>query len=495
MAQNDEVHNVPVVLAKEQDVEPPYSIFTTCEKWLIVTLASVAGLFSPLTAYIYLPAIPMIASAFDKTVELTNLTVTVYLVFQGVSPMFWGTLADRMGRRPTSLGCLFVLSLACIGLALVPTSYFWLLMVLRCIQAVGSASTLTIGAGIIADIATPAERGGFYGIFTMGPQIGPAIGPVVGGALADKLGWRSIFWFLCISSSTCFIVMVVFLPETLRSVVGNGSVFPPIQYRPLLPLMGRGHKHSTVECPPTRKSHNPFRLFTCLDILNLLVFNCIQYAVYTALLATISSLFEENYPHLTETDIGICYLASGGGLALGAIFSGKLMDWDYKTAKGQLIRDFTPEKGIPGHVISDDDFPIEATRLKRLPLWMIVFCVACTGYGWCFQAGTTIAVPLVLHFVIGFSEMAMLTTIQTILIDLAPSQGSSVTACNNLIRCSMAALLVSVIDLLLHKIGTGWTFVLLGGVCFISMPLIWLAVRIGPSCRAGRRVRQTASQN
>lgn len=163
--------------------------------------------------------------------------------------------------------------------------------------------------------------------------------------------------------------------------------------------MGRGHKHSKVECPPARKSQNPFRLFTCLDILNLLVFNSIQYAVYTALLATISSLFEENYPHLTETDIGICYLASGAGLALGAIFSGKLMDWDYRTAKQQLIRDFTPEKGIPGHIISDDDFPIEATRLKRLPLWMIIFCVACTGYGWCFQAGTTIAVPLVLHFV------------------------------------------------------------------------------------------------
>lgn len=100
--------------------------------------------------------------------------------------MFWGTLADRMGRRPTSLGCLFVLSLACIGLAFVPTSYFWLLMVLRCLQAVGSASTLTIGmragfffrlisfatgAGIIADIATPAERGGFFGVFTMGPQV------------------------------------------------------------------------------------------------------------------------------------------------------------------------------------------------------------------------------------------------------------------------------------------------------------------------------------
>lgn len=57
----------------------------------------------------------------------------------------------------------------------------------------------------------------------------------------------------------------------------------------------------------------------------------------------------------------------------------------------------------------------------------------------------------------------------------------------------MGALLVSVIDLLLRKIDAGWTFVLLGGVCFISIPLVWLAVRIGPPCRAGRRVRQSTS--
>ncbi|KAG1755287.1 major facilitator superfamily domain-containing protein [Suillus paluster] len=494
MVQNDQVNDISIAL-KEQDVEPPYSIFTTSEKWIIVSLASIAGLFSPLTAYIYLPAIPMIATAFNKTVELTNLTVTVYLVFQGVSPMFWGTLADRMGRRPTSLGCLFVLSLACIGLAFVPTSQFWLLMLLRCLQAVGSASTLTIGAGIIADIATPAERGGFFGIFTVGPQVGPALGPVIGGALADTLGWRSIFWFLCIASSACFIVMVTFLPETLRSLVGDGSVLPPIQYRPLLHLMGRGRKDSEVECLPGRKSSNPFRLFACVDVLNLLIFNGIQYAVFSAILATISSLFEKKYPQLTETDIGLCYLASGGGLALGAIFSGKLMDWDYRTTKKQLTRNFTPEKGIPGDVISEEDFPIESTRLKRLPIWIIMFCAACAGYGWSLQARTSIAVPLILQFIIGFTEIAMLTTIQTLLVDLVPLQGSSVTACNNLIRCSMGALLVSVIDLILHQIGAGWTFVLLAGICFISVPLIWLAVYIGPHCRASRRVRQTASQN
>ena len=43
------------------------------------------------------------------------------------------------------LGCLLVLALACVGLALVPTSTYWLLLLLRCLQAAGSASTIALG--------------------------------------------------------------------------------------------------------------------------------------------------------------------------------------------------------------------------------------------------------------------------------------------------------------------------------------------------------------
>jgi hypothetical protein len=83
--------------------EPPYSIFTYSEKWMIVTIASTAGIMrlvlqfeffvssqihvscsSPLSTNIYFSAIPTIAQAFRKSTELINLTITVNMVVQGI---------------------------------------------------------------------------------------------------------------------------------------------------------------------------------------------------------------------------------------------------------------------------------------------------------------------------------------------------------------------------------------------------------------------------
>lgn len=49
------------------------------------------------------------------------------------------------------------------NLALAFTSSYPMLMVLRGVQAAGSAATISISAGVIADIASPDERGGFMG--------------------------------------------------------------------------------------------------------------------------------------------------------------------------------------------------------------------------------------------------------------------------------------------------------------------------------------------
>jgi|ERR1700727_1964083 hypothetical protein len=97
----NETHESPVAQSLESK---PYSIFTRGEKWVVVSIASIAATYrwavylmphylvspmlnclsSPLTANIYFPAVPTIAAAFHKSIELINITVTVYMVFQGI---------------------------------------------------------------------------------------------------------------------------------------------------------------------------------------------------------------------------------------------------------------------------------------------------------------------------------------------------------------------------------------------------------------------------
>ncbi|KAI0068155.1 MFS general substrate transporter [Artomyces pyxidatus] len=474
-------------------VEKPYSAFSKRDKWIIVNLAAFAGLFSPLTANIYFPAIPVIASQFHKSIELINLTVTIYMVMQGITPMVWGTLSDRWGRRPVFLACLVTLSVSCVGLALVPTDAYWLLMLLRCIQAAGSASTIALGAGVIGDIGTAAERGGFMGVFGIGPMVGPSIGPVIGGGLSQSLGWRSIFWFLCISSGICAVGVILFMPETLRALVGDGSIVPSTLYRPVIPIVGKNHKAPiSTERPPRRRFINPIRMFTYPDVDILLLFNAIIYAVFYGVTATMSTLFQEAYPYLNQTDIGLCFLAIGGGMLIGTVVSGKLANRDYAIVRDQVVRkaQVDPETEVDVKAIeTDGTFPIERARLRSIPLYLTIFTACIIGYGWTLQSRVSIAVPLILLIITGLVAGGFTNLVNALFVDLVPSQGSSITACNNLVRCGVGAALVSVIDLILNALGTGWTYVLLGGMCIAVSPLIFVLRRWGPVWRERRRLR------
>lgn len=84
------------------------------------------------------------------TERMVYLTVTVYMVFQGLSPSFWGSLADSWGRRPVYIITFLIYIFACIGLAC--TQNYATLIILRMLQAFGSSSAIAVGAGTIGNI-------------------------------------------------------------------------------------------------------------------------------------------------------------------------------------------------------------------------------------------------------------------------------------------------------------------------------------------------------
>lgn len=117
-----------------------YSTFTKNQKRLISFLVAFASMFSPLSSFIYYPAITSMASSLHVSVELINLTISTYMIVSGIAPAIVGSLSDTVGRRPIYLVTIMVYLGANIGLA-VQDSYVALLL-LRMMQSLGSSGML-----------------------------------------------------------------------------------------------------------------------------------------------------------------------------------------------------------------------------------------------------------------------------------------------------------------------------------------------------------------
>lgn len=116
---------------------PGYSTFSDRAKRAIVLLIALAGFFSPLSANIYFPALDYIASDLNVSLELMNLTITAYLICQGLVPLMVGDLSDHIGRRPVYLAIFVIYLAANIGLALQKS--YPALLILRILQSSGSS--------------------------------------------------------------------------------------------------------------------------------------------------------------------------------------------------------------------------------------------------------------------------------------------------------------------------------------------------------------------
>ncbi|KAG2230859.1 hypothetical protein INT48_009240 [Thamnidium elegans] len=450
--------------------EEPYSVFTGRQKLLIVSICCLTGIVSPLSANIYFPALNAIEKDLKTTTELINLTVTVYMIFQGISPSFWGSLADIWGRRPVYLGTLMVYMCSCVGLAKAPV--YWVLLVMRMLQAFGSSSVIAIGAGVVSDIATPSERGGYFGIFSMGQMLGPVIGPVLGGIISQKLTWRWIFWVLLMLGGALFLAIFFLLPETLRSLVGNGSGYANAT---LWKYHAEHHDvHKTNRFLQLPKVSRPFLYLVQKDVIVALVYNGIHYATYYSYLTSTPSLLATRY-RLNEIQVGLCFLCQGTGCILGSFVQGRLLDRDFRKV---LDEGFSSE--------GQNEIPIFKVRFRSMYHNAAVIQMITLFYGWMVQINAHLAVILVLQFCVGFANTGMFNVFQTLMVDLFPANSASITATNNLVRCLLGAVATMSVEPGIQRLGPGWMFTLLGLVCVASNGLVPILLVYGPRWKSLR---------
>lgn len=472
----------------------PHTIFTKWEKRFIVLVASAAGFFSPISANIYFPALNSLASEYAVSTTLVNLTVTVYMIFQGLAPSFTGSLSDNVGRRPVYFLCFALYIGANVGLALQHS--FVALIVLRCVQSSGSSGTVALANAVVSDVATAAERGVYIAYASIGGVLGIALGPILGGILSSYLGWRAIFWFLTICAGVVVLALGLFLPETARSVVDNGSVPPPSWNTSLwdhLPAVKRrkaGVQQRGTGGNVSRKAViNPFAaLKICFDkeASIVLLANGLSFAGYFAVATAIPSQFARIYG-FDDLKIGLCFIPVGVSSGISTILVGRAVDWNFARHARRLglspleARQKNRELG---------NFPIERVRCEiALPL-LLLGSVSSVAYGWVLDYETSVAGPLVSLFFVGFAANGVFTILSVLMVDMYPHAPATATAANNLVRCWLGAAASVLIIPMIDRMTSGWAYTFFAFLYLLLVPLLGITMRWGPKWRVARTQRE-----
>lgn len=177
--------------------------------WFAQTLTMVAFsfVFPFLPLYIQTLGIPDTTQA----AQWAGLVIAATAVSLAVAQPIWGSMADRLGRRPMVLRSMIggAVTLGLMGLV----SSVEQLLVLRFIQ--GAVTGTVAAANALAASSVPANRLGFaLGIMQMALFSGISLGPLVGGLIADTWGFRVPFYAAAALMLIGFLVVLLFVRES-----------------------------------------------------------------------------------------------------------------------------------------------------------------------------------------------------------------------------------------------------------------------------------------
>lgn len=464
-------------------VATSYTIFFGARKTLLMVLLSAIGIWSSISNSIYFPALPVLTEYFGVSPEMMNVSLVVYLIFQGLVPTLTSNLADIYGRRPVVIISFSIYIAACIGIS--QTRTFWLLAVLRCVQAGGIAPVIAINSGISGDVCTAASRGSFVGTVSGMLLVGQAFGSLLGSLFIARWSWRAVFVFLAIGAGVTLVFVLLLLPETCRSIVGNGSVMPTPLYRaPVLALPGykRHINNDRSTMAPTLKLDflSPYKILIEPSVIACLVPSGLQFAAWTMSLTTLARALEGSRYNYSVAHVGLMYLPQGISCLLGSLVSGKALNMYY------AFRHLAYEKKYAVEERAHHPFNRLRVRLDVAIIPTILFFFGMVLYGWTLDSGSHVVAVVVGTCMASFGCSASMAIVTTMLVDLHPNRGLASASCINLVRCLLAAAGVAALDEMEAALGIGGCYTLMGGLCLLAnLALGYVVVKEGKKERVG----------
>ena len=165
-------------------------------KLFLVLLLGVLSAFGPFVVDLYLPSLPQLASFFETSASMTQLTLTTAMIGLAVGQLLLGPLSDKFGRKIPLIISLVIYIISTILIVYAPN--IEAMIVLRVIQGLSSAGSVVISRAVATDLYRGREMTRFFGLLMTINGLAPIISPILGSLLLEYISWKGVFVFLAL---------------------------------------------------------------------------------------------------------------------------------------------------------------------------------------------------------------------------------------------------------------------------------------------------------
>ncbi|XBW36426.1 hypothetical protein QEN19_002004 [Hanseniaspora menglaensis] len=487
--QNEVINNT--IYLDTENLE--YTVFNY--KHIVGCLAFIAAM-GPLAGNIYIPAIPLLQQNLQLSRQAMNGSISVFMAVFCIFPLFWGALCDRYGRK---IILLLGLALSLVSNTLLthlghisPQHIQIQLYSYRVIQGIAASCFISCGCAMIRDVVTIDQRATYMGYFFLGPNIAPVIAPILAGIILsagenniiDDIHWRWLFLILVILNVVGILITVFIIPETCRSLVGNGDPRWSVGLKEANSLsinqknivsktkwkihFGGLSKPITdnltfskiYEKPPLINLNNYLKVFKMQFILLISFSVALQFSLYYAFAVTFAHDLKNVYK-FNNMSMAASYVVPGTGLIIGTLFSGKICDRKMKQWK------------------QNDDAVYPEKRLIFQIAGIYCSCLGGMLYGWFLHFHMHIAAVFISSFILGLGLTLSTNASSTYASQIAKAQTGTAISIMNAMRNAGAAISSAIAYMLINEIGNGWFFTGISLITLASTVLVIHAMKAG----------------
>ncbi|WP_171863410.1 Bcr/CflA family multidrug efflux MFS transporter [Enterobacter asburiae] len=195
----------------------------------IVFILGLLAMLMPLSIDMYLPALPVISAQFGVPAGSAQMTLSTYILGFALGQLFYGPMADSLGRKPVILGGTLVFAAAAVACALAQTIDH--LIVMRFFHGLAAAAASVVINALMRDIYPKEEFSRMMSFVMLVTTIAPLVAPMAGGAVLVWFSWHVIFWILALAALLASAMIFFFIDDTLpverrqkfhiRTTIGN----------------------------------------------------------------------------------------------------------------------------------------------------------------------------------------------------------------------------------------------------------------------------------